>query len=346
VAAPSVFISGLGVYLPDTVSVATAVERGWYPAESAATTQLLGAAVAGEVPAPEMALQAAQDALKRCGYPAADLDLLLYLDTWHQGPDGWLPQSYVQRYLDLPEVLSMELRHGCNGLFNALELAAGYLHGDPDREAALIVAADNFGTPMLDRWRAGHGFIPGDAASAVILTKEPGFAELLSLCSTTVPEAEEIHRSGEELFPPGITLGRTLDFSARSDRFRSQVLRDGSGTAGLLKVHGQTLAVVDRAVTGAGITLDDVTRVLFLNFSRKLVEERCMAALGLPLSKSTWEFGRTVGHLGASDHVVALNRLLEDGEVGPGDHLLLIGVGPGIHLAGAVVKILEPPPWR
>jgi 3-oxoacyl-[acyl-carrier-protein] synthase-3/clorobiocin biosynthesis protein CloN2 len=325
--------------------MATAIANGWYDAKAAEETQLTGVAVAGEIPAPDMALWAAQDALKRCGQSAADLDLLLYLATWHQGPDGWLPHSYLQQHLGAGEVPAVEVRQGCNGLFSALDLAAAYLHGAPDRRTALIVAADNFGTPLLNRWRVGHGFIPGDAGSALLVTRKPGFARLLSLHATTVPEAEEVHRAGEPMFPPTVTLGRELNYGERSDRFRDRAQRDGSGTAALLKVHGQTLAVVQRALSEAGVAIDDIARVLFLNFSRAMVEERCMGALGLPLSKSTWEFGRSVGHLGASDHIVALDHLLGHDEVRPGDALLLVGVGPGIHLAAAVVRILEPPPW-
>jgi 3-oxoacyl-[acyl-carrier-protein] synthase-3 len=346
VVTPNVYISGLGIHLPGTVSVASAVERGLYPAEAAERTQLTGVAVAGDVPAPEMAVRAAQTALKRYGRPADDLDLMLYVNTWHQGPDGWPPQAYLQRHLDAGGVTTAEVRNGCNGLFSALELATGYLHGDPAREAAMIVASDNFGTPMMNRWQAGHGYIPGDAASALVLTKEPGFARLMSLRTASVPEAEEVHRSGEPLFPPSITLGRTVNFGERADRFRAKAVRSGAGTGSLLKVQGQTMAVIEQALADAAIALGDVRRVLFLNFSRTMVEERCMAALGLPLSQSVWEYGRSIGHLGASDHVVALEHLLETGAVDPGDNLLLISVGPGIHLAGAVIRVVAPAPWR
>src|SRR5207302_2223113 len=61
------YISGLGVYLPETVSVADAVAQGLYPEADAAANQLTGVAIAGDTPAPEMALRAAQDAFKRSG---------------------------------------------------------------------------------------------------------------------------------------------------------------------------------------------------------------------------------------------------------------------------------------
>ncbi|HET8681310.1 MAG TPA: ketoacyl-ACP synthase III family protein [Micromonosporaceae bacterium] len=339
-----VFIKGIGVFLPETVSVEQAVEEGRYPAEDVALHELAGAAVAGDTPAPEMALWAAQEAFKRCGHRPDDVDLLLYTDSWHQGPDGWQPQYHLQRNLVGGRALAVELRHGCNGMFSALELAAAYLR-IPGKRAALVVAADNFSTPLVDRWRFGPGYIAGDAASAVVLTTEPGFAQLLSVCTGAVPEAEEVHRSGEPLFPPGPTVGRALNFSGRTADFNRRAVLEGAGTGIWMAVHRKLVDVVDRTLAEACLDVDDITRAAFMNYSRQIVEHRGMVALGLPMSKSTWEFGRTVGHLGASDQIVSLDHLLGTGELRAGHHMLLVGVGPGITISSAIIKILSAPPW-
>jgi 3-oxoacyl-[acyl-carrier-protein] synthase-3/clorobiocin biosynthesis protein CloN2 len=198
---------------------------------------------------------------------------------------------------------------------------------------------------MMDRWRMGPGYVAGDAASAVVLTTGPGFARLLAVRSVTVSAAEGMHRGDEPLFPPGPTAGRGLDFTARNADFRRRALADGVGTGALLQIHQQTLDLVDRILHEADIKIDDIARVAYMNYSREIVEQRCMAALGLPMSKSTWDFGRTVGHLGASDQIVSLDHLLSTGQVGPGDHILMLGVGPGVTLSAAVVEILRPAPW-
>ncbi|MGW8701871.1 ketoacyl-ACP synthase III family protein [Streptomyces eurythermus] len=342
---PDIFIKATGRFLPETVSVEWAVEQGHYSAEDAELHELGGAAVAGDTPAPDMALWAAQQAVKRCGHRPEDLGLLLYVDSWHQGPDGWQPQYYLQRHLVGGDVLAVEIQQGCNGMFSALELAAAHLRAGPRPGSALVVAADNFGTPLFDRWTTGPGYIAGDGAGAVVLTTEPGFARLLAVRSLAVPEAEQMHRGAEPLFPPGATIGRPLNFTSRNAAFRELSLTEGLGTGALMRVHQRTLEVVEKTLSEAGITLGDITRVAYMNFSREIVEQRCMAALGLPMSASTWEFGRTLGHLGASDQVVALDELVTTGELGPGDHLLMLGMGPGVTLSCAVVKVLTPAPW-
>lgn len=340
-----VFIKSVGVHLPEAVSIETAVAQGWYPRGEVELHELGGAAIAGDTPACEMALQAAKAAFERCRHHPEDIDLLLYADSWHQGPDGWQPQYHLQRHLVGGQVLAVEVRQGCNGMFAALELGAAYLRGGGPARHALLVAADNFGTPLIDRWRMGPGYVAGDGASAVLLSTEPSFARLLAVRSAGVPEAEQMHRGAEPLFPPGPTIGRPLDFTTRNAAFKQDAVGSGIGTGALIRIHQQTLVVVERALADAGIGIGDVTRVAYMNYSREIVANRCMAALGLAMSRSTWEFGRTVGHMGASDQVVSLDHLLANGLLRPGDHLLMLGVGPGVTISCAVVEILLSAPW-
>ncbi|WP_262403116.1 ketoacyl-ACP synthase III family protein [Actinomadura sp. CNU-125] len=327
------------------MSTESAVAQGLYDADELDLHGITSVAVAGREPAPEMARRAAGQALARCGHEAPDLDLLLYATTWHQGPEGWLPHSYLQRHLVGDGVPATEIRQGCNGMFTAMRLASSHLRAEPGGNAALLVASDNYGTPLVNRWDMGRGYIAGDAATAMLLTREPGFAELLSVCSATVSSAEEMHRGDEDLFPPGITLGRGLDFGARNAEYLRRARNRPLGTTALLEIQRRTLEVVDTALAESGISIADVTRVAFMNVSKEIVEQRCMAALGLPMSRSTWDFGATVGHCGASDQVLALDHLLSAGGLHPGDHLLMLGTGPGVLLSGAVVRILDTPSW-
>jgi 3-oxoacyl-[acyl-carrier-protein] synthase-3 len=245
-------------------------------------------------------------------------------------------------------VRAFEIRLGCNGMFGALELAANYLQAQSGRRSALLVAADNFGgTKLIDRWRMGPGFIIGDAASAVVLTKDPGFAQLLAVTSVSVPEAEEVHRGSEPLFPPTVAAGRPTDFVSRFHEISAKVTGQPESPLGqaLVTVREQFMIMVSRTLAEAGIEAADLTRVAFINCGREAVEQRCMIPLGLPMSMSTWEFGRTIGHCGASDQILSLDHLVSEKELNPGDHLLMMGTAPGVTLSAAVVKIIDRPGW-
>jgi 3-oxoacyl-[acyl-carrier-protein] synthase-3 len=338
---PEVYLRSIGVHLPAVVSIETAIAEERYPAGEAEYFRLRGAAVAGEVPAPELALRACRQAFERSGgLLPGDLDLLLYTDVWHQGPQGWDPQYYLQQHLVGGDVLAVELRHGCCGLFSALQLAAGYLR--PDGGIALLVGADNHGTPLVDRWRMIEGTVMGDAGCALLVTTDTGFAQVRSINVTVLPEAEAVNDGGVAIFPPDATVGRPLDFAARNREFRMRLL-DADGAGVMLAIQKTLMALVDRTLTEAGITLSDVARVAFPHGRRDDLEHRGLNWFGLTMSETTWEFGAGIGHLGVSDQFVALDHLLATGALAVGDHVLLIGLGAGTTMACAALTILDIP---
>jgi clorobiocin biosynthesis protein CloN2 len=343
--AGDIFLSGIGIYLPEIETLESAAARGLCRADEMAAVGYRGAAVAGDLPAPEMALSAARDALKNSGVSPDDLAALLYTYIWHQGPDGWSPAHYLQRYLVGDDPFAAEVRDGCNGTFSAIELAIGVLRAEAGRKAVLITASDNFGTPLFRRWESGIlNTVMGDGASAVVLTKDDGFAQLLSIGTMAYSEMEEAERAGEPLFPPGITEGRAVNYQARFETFGRKLVTERIGER-MLVIHQQRAAEsVSRTLAEAGIGADDIKRVIIHNIGQGDAASY-LAMLGFGLDQSTWSHGREIGHTGASDHLISLNHLLAVGELGVGDHVLLAGMSPGLTYKSAVDKIHDVPPW-
>nr|MDT0660546.1 ketoacyl-ACP synthase III family protein [Micromonospora sp. DSM 115978] len=338
-----VYINGIGVFLPEVVDVREAIERGLVPPGTGAGLGFTGVAVAGEMPAPEMALRAAQDALKGSGVSPDEIALLLYAAVWQQGPVGWQPQFHLQRYLVGDDALAVQINHGCAGLFSAIELAIGSLRATDENRAALVVAGDNFGTPLMNRCAAGAGLaVVGDGASAVVLTRNPGFARLLSIRTANHSAMEEAWRAGEPMFPPGITVGRETDFVRVHEAFKERVATAEHGLMSILHVQ-RGVDCVRGALTDAEVEPADITRVICHNMPREDTRNY-LGMLGFPLSRSTWEFGSRIGHLGASDQVISLHHLITTGALVPGDHVLLCGLAPGVTYKAAVVQIVDEPP--
>lgn len=340
------FFSGIGVYLPEKIeSVDSAVAEGLLPADEAEARGFTGAMVAEDTPPPEMALLAARDAMKHGAVGPEDLAALLYTGVWHQGPDGWGPQHYLQRHLVGDDLLAVEIRHGCNGTFSGMELAVGILRADQDRNTVLVTASDNFGTPLFRRWNSGaQNSVMGDGASAVALTKDRGFAQLLSVCTASFSDLEVADRAGEPLFPPGVTEGRVLDYKTRYAAFGKQIVEDNVGPEMITTHEERSKGCLSRALAEAEVTVDDIKRVVIHNVA-KGDATTYLDTLGFPLEQSTWEYGRGIGHSGASDHLIALHHLLTTGQLEVGDHVLLTGMSPGVTYKAAVVRILEVPPW-
>ncbi len=148
------FVGSLGVYVPESVSVEHAVREGWYPAEEAEKFQQIGAAVAGDMPAPEMARLAVVDAYDRwkAVVPTRPRPAALPVGV-APGPERLAAPALPADAPPRRDVPAFEIRSGCVGMISSLELAASYLQAVPERETAMVVSSDNHGTPLVDRWR-------------------------------------------------------------------------------------------------------------------------------------------------------------------------------------------------
>ncbi|MFX0577738.1 ketoacyl-ACP synthase III family protein [Nocardia nepalensis] len=268
------------------------------------------------------------------------MDAVLHTNVHPQGPDGWSAQHYVNRRTVNRPVTSVEIRNGCIGFFSAVHLGVCFLLADVGRRAVLVTAADNFGTPAVDRWSASRLFVLADGGGAVVLSKGGGFARLLSIDSVSDPEQEYRHRGGERLFPPGITAGRTLNFTERLDYCDREALAGGPAFDGLGTV---LLDTVERALKDAGVTLDDIARVVHDGFTHDAIHAIFLGPLGIEEERGIWEYTRRMGHAGPVDQIRGLEYLWRSGEVGIGDHVLLLSDAPGMEASCAVVEILETP---
>ncbi|MGW4759631.1 ketoacyl-ACP synthase III family protein [Streptomyces chartreusis] len=341
----NIFLAGIGACIPPSVGVDEAVRQGRYSAQERDSSGWRGAAVAGDLPAPQMAVLAARQALARAACAPSDIGMVIHATTLHQGPDGWSPQHYVQRHTVGGNAPAFELRQACNGMLCGMELSCHYLGSSAGRPATLVTGADNFGAPLVDRWRyaAGAGTnrasILGDAGTAVVLSAWDGFARLLAIGSDSLPELEEMYREGTPLFPPDCTVGRSAQVGARLARYARRHPDRAARARALLEEARISLA--RRTLEEAGVPPGKVTRATHVLTGGERYLRAVLQPIGIDPRLGMLDFGRNVGHLGVSDHVASLNHLLETGQLDQGDHVLMLGNGVGAALSCAVLEILH-----
>jgi 3-oxoacyl-[acyl-carrier-protein] synthase-3 len=340
------FLAGIGTALPPSIPAGEAVARNLYDRDAWLRDGWTGAADAGDTPAPDLAVAAAQRALAQSGLEPAEIVLVLHACCLHQGPDLWPAAHYVQRHTIGGSALTMEIRQNCTGMLGAMELASAYLAAS-DQSAALITGADNFGNPLINRWRyvaggpTGRGSVLGDAGSAVLLSRRRGFARLLAIGSTSLPDLEELHRGDHSLFPPECTQGSVIDLGARFAEFATRHPDDFMAAGRRLQQARTALAT--QVLAEARVKPADIVRATHVFSGGYQYVRSVLEPIGVDPARGMTEFGRGVGHLGVNDHIVALDHLLNGAEIGAGDHILMIGNAPGIAISCAVLEILEVP---
>ncbi|MFI7601243.1 ketoacyl-ACP synthase III family protein [Actinoplanes sp. NPDC049681] len=347
---PQLYLAGLASYLPASVPTERAVAAGWYDEHEWRNSGWTGAAVAGRISAPDMAVDVANLALARSGRDHAEIALLLHASVGDQGPDFWSPHHYVLRHTVGGSIPAVELRQGCNGALAALELAYGYLcAGAGRRTAALVTGADNFGVLRFDRWRyasganTGRGSIMGDAATAAVLSIVDGFAKVRAMDSVSVPELEEMNRPEGPLFPPALTFDRPVDVAGRQLSFARRFPEAAAAAKHAISAARTELGL--RTIAEAGITPADITRATHVFAGGESYVRSVLAPLGIDPARGMLDFGRALGHLSVNDHFAALTHLVATRQVAPGDHVLMISNGVGVSISAAVVEILSLPEW-
>jgi 3-oxoacyl-[acyl-carrier-protein] synthase-3 len=342
------FIESIGLYLPESYSTESAVADGCLEADTREKNGWTGTAVAGDISAPDMAVIATNEALSRSRYSGEDFALILYGGSGIQGIPGWPAHHYVQRKTIGGTAPAVGIEAGCNSTLLGFSLAAGYLSLLPAPRAALIAGADNWSSPEFDRYgyadgASDRGSVLGDAASAVIVSTESGFARVESIVNASLPDFEGMCRLAGPLFPLRFDLAAAADVAART---RSFIRRYPEKLPKLMSdfIRTRRDLIVD-ALADADISMSDVRRVTHVFSGTSRYIEALLAPFGKPWETGMLDYGRGLGHLSVSDHPAALTHLIVTGQIGVGDRVLMVNNGAGMSLTVAVIRIESMPQW-
>jgi 3-oxoacyl-[acyl-carrier-protein] synthase-3 len=336
-----VYVRGNGLRLPSKLLVADAIAAGECEPGLVARTDVLSVSISPDESAAEMAVAAARIALDRASSTAADIDLILHADTYHQGQDLWPVGSYIQRETVRNQCLALEIRQMSNGGMAALDLAVAYLTARPGRRDALLTTADRFCLPGIDRWRTDPGTPYADGASAVVLSRRGGYAKLVSLALHADSDLEPLHRGDEPFGLAPFAHRMPVDFEAAKHAFS----RRYGLSFGINKANAGQSAVIEEALADADLKLRDAEWVVLPHFGKRRLDVNYLRAYDIDPDRTTWEWSRTIGHLGAGDQFAGLGHLVDSGKAKPGDRCVLVGVGAGYSWGCAVVEITDHPAW-
>ncbi|MFP3991486.1 ketoacyl-ACP synthase III family protein [Streptomyces sp. E11-3] len=334
-----IYLRGTSVRLPAVLPLADAVASGACTQRVATGTGLESVAYSPDESAAEMAAKAAAGALRRAGTDPDDIELLLHADTYHQGQDLWPVASYIQRESLGNGCPAIEIRQMSNGGLAAMDLATAYLLAGEMRRDALLTTADRFCEPGIDRWLTDPGTPYADGATALVLSRRGGWARLLSIALHADPDLEPLHRGDDPFTKAPFAHRVPVDFEEAKRAFIGRV---GMSYA-ITRAHNGQQTVLKQALAEAGSELSDVDWVVLPHFGRRRLEAIYYKPFGIDPARTTWEFSRTVGHLGAGDQFASLDHLITSGLAKPGDRCVLVSVGAGYSWGCAVLEILDQP---
>lgn len=320
------YIQGFGAYLPSGV----VTNDDWASRLDTSDewiTQRTGIKerrVAGpEETTASLATIAAQRAIADANLAPGDVDeLIIATDT----PEVMAPDTaaFVQDRLGLREVPAFDLAgSGCAGFVLALDVARARIALSP--RTVLVIGVELL-TRMISQHDRSTAVLFGDGAGAVILSDQPGRAEVLHAVAgtdgsktgfLTLATGGTAHPFSEEALAAGDHRHLEMD---GQEVFKDAVRRMTSS------VH-QLLHDIDRSPS-------DVDLVIPHQANKRIIDA---VARKLGTDKVFTNVER-LGNTGSASVPIALWEAVDTGAIAPGDLVVLTAFGAGFHWASAALQ--------
>ncbi len=329
-------VAGIHYYLPEkTLSNEELADRyeGWSPEKIHEKTGILKRHIAhANEYVSDLATEAAEQLLQKHSLAREKIDGVILCT---QTPDVALPStaSLVHHRLGLASnCQSFDFNQGCTGFIYGLAIAGSMIHSGLLNNV-LFITADTYSKwcHPLDK---SVSTVFGDGAAALLLTRAPeggqgvgpfifgtdgrGFANL------TVPSSGA-HGIGKD-------LSSLKEVADDSDNIR---------TEGNLYMNGPELfrfaisavpRLVKNLLQDAGKTIDGVDKFIF-HQANTFMLKNIQKKLKIPDEKMVYEL-QDVGNTVSATIPIAMQKIIEKGELQPGASLLLIGFGVGYSWGG------------
>jgi 3-oxoacyl-[acyl-carrier-protein] synthase III len=273
----------------------------------------------------DLAVIAAQQALRRAGKRAEEVDLII-LGT--DSPDYITPATsvVVQHKLGARQAGTFDVGCACASFPTGLAAAAGLMAVNPALQTVLVI-----GVYLMHRLAAPDDaslFFYGDGAGAAVLVAgdRPGFVTSAFQADGAYAGYWGIFAGGtvEPASPESVAAGRTQ--VQQLQRYPPEVNHDGWPR------------LVRRLAAQGGFEIAEVDLFIFTQV-RKPSIELVMDALAAPRERAH-TIMESCGYTGSACVPMALHDAWERGKVRPGMLVVLVGSGVGYNQAGVALRIV------
>jgi 3-oxoacyl-[acyl-carrier-protein] synthase-3 len=279
----------------------------------------------------DLALPAAQEALRQAGIAAADLDLIL-LGTLSPDIDFPCSASLLQRHLGVRGMPAMDVRNQCSGFLYMLAVADKFIRTGGARY--VLVAGAEVHSTGLDLSTPGRevAVIFGDGAGAAVLGPEADPHR--GILST------HLHSEGK--------YAEKLMVEPPSSRVRPRVTEDmlsGPGSRLWPYMEGRYVfkhavtrfpEVIQEALAASGYSAADLDLLIPHQANLRISQ---LVALGLELpEEKVFNNIERYGNTTAASIPIALHEAVLQGRVRPGALVCLAAFGSGFTWAAALMR--------
>ncbi|MBM4445492.1 MAG: ketoacyl-ACP synthase III [Chloroflexi bacterium] len=336
----STIVAGVGKYVPDSVIPTEYIEEWLQLKERFGLTagmidRLTGVrerryAADGEASS-DMAVRASLEALKRAGIHAEDIDTIIFAAA-SQDVGEPATANIVQEKLGARNAHVFDTKNACNSFVNALDVMDAFIQ--TGRSKVGLVASGEVISRFIN-WNIDDrqslkkfmaGLTLGDGGGAMVLTAGNGLDEGRGIRGGTFLS------DGSQWRLATITAGGNME---QFDPAKAFFASNGAELDKLASKYIPT--TIERLLRRLGWRLDEVDLVISHQYTKHTISN-IATMMDFPLSKCMLTV-RKYGNTASASIPIALADAIEEGRVGPGSRVLLVGGAAGFS-AGVVGVVL------
>ena len=272
----------------------------------------------------DLALLAAEKAIKNAGIEAGDLDLILVATVT---PDMIFPSTacLLQGRLGADKAAAFDISAGCTGFIYALAVADRFLMAG-DYRYILVVGAETL-SRITDYTDRNTCVLFGDGAGAVVVGRGSGANGILS----TYLAADG---SGESLLylPAG---GSRMPATHQTVDEHLHYIRMQGNEVFRFAVNAIP-ECVRQVLEPAGVSIDEIDHFVFHQANIRILQT-AVKRMKIPWEKTIVNIER-YGNMSAASIPLAIAEAVEEGIIHPGQLLVMVGFGAGMTMGSALVR--------
>ncbi len=278
----------------------------------------------------DLALAATEDALKRAGMTAPDLDLIIQTSVV---PDYAYPgvACVLADKLGLTSTPTLSLNQGCAGSTYALSLADQYIKTGA-YDTILVIGAELLSSFFLytDRGRDMAVLFADGAGAAMLVPADASDPSALIShhLHTDGTLLAKLHGEvfGTSTFPP--VLKRKID----EDRHRPRM----EGRAVFAQAVRRFREVIQECLDAHNLTIDGVDHFLFHQANARILES-IMQTLHIPAAKVPVNIHK-YGNTSAASVPILFHESIREGRIQRGDLCMLVAFGTGFNWGASLLR--------
>jgi 3-oxoacyl-[acyl-carrier-protein] synthase-3 len=282
----------------------------------------------------DLAADAVADALRAARVDPTDLDLLILATMT---PDTACPATActVAARVGAIPCGAIDINIACTGYVAALNVATNAVESGQYRHVA-VVAADKLSN-IIDWTDRRTCILFGDAASACILgpSDDPRQGCLYQSLGADGIKGEALYIPHDPSdLPDFIDDPAVTDQAGWNGSYGKLQMNGGAVYKFAVKVLAES---VENALAATGLTADDIRMVIPHQSNIRMLQSS-WKRLGFPEEKVKINIDR-FGNTSAASCGICLHECVDEGLVGPGDHVVFVAQGGGLSWGSALWRL-------